>query len=355
MRPHELKRHAIWLSAFALSSMFVAGSGAAGIHSPVRALAGLGEAKSPAYLPIRHRFRHHRRRGLERHFIAQVHGAADANADRQTISQPAAPEAAKAPAQDGSDRQAGAPPEPLGPPPPPETWTPAEIENGRMDCKRRLSGLHVLFDAADPIREGVCGLPAPIRLKGFEYEGKSALMFSPVPVVSCKLAEALRRWTGEVLEPAAKTHLQTRIVGIATLSAYHCRTRYDDPAQRISQHAFANALDVSEFVTEKGDRIGVLDDWNAAGERSAFLHAIHAGACKIFGTTLGPEANVSHKNHFHLDMKERRHPLCDFTAEQVRAREEAKKKAPETVPVSGGDKPSAATSETKPIPVPAAR
>ncbi len=268
----------------------------------------------------------------------------------------AAGEAAKAPAKNGSDKQAGTAREPMGPPPPPENWTPAEIETGRTDCKKRLSGLHVLFDEADPIKEGACGLPAPIRLKGFEYERQPALLFSPAPTVSCKLAAAMRRWADEVLQPSAKRHLQTSITGIATLAAYHCRTRYDDPAQRISQHAYANALDVSEFVTEKGERIGVLDDWNAAGERSAFLHAIHGGACEIFGTTLGPEANDSHKNHFHLDMKERRHPLCDFTPEQVRAREEAKKKAPApAVPVSGGDRPSAAGSEAKPVPVPGSR
>ncbi len=246
---------------------------------------------------------------------------------------------------------AGAAPEPMGPPPPPENWTPAEIETGRMDCKRRLSGLHVLYGLAGPIREGACGLPAPIRLEGFEYEREPALLFSPAPTVSCKLAGALRRWADEVIEPLAITHLQTRITGIATLSAYHCRTRYDDLAQRISQHAYANALDLSEFVTEKGERIGILDNWNGAGERSAFLHAIHDGACGIFGTTLGPEANDAHRNHFHLDMKERLHPLCDFTPEQMRAREEAKKKAPApAVPVSGGDRPSAAGFETKPIP-----
>ncbi len=347
MRPHELKPNGNWLLAFALSSIiFIAGHLAAA-GAPMRSLAGLAEAKSPPSLPIRHRFRHHRRMGLKRSAgsIAQPQ-AVDAKSNGQAVQPRSAPEAARAPAKDGSDKQARAAPEPMGPPPPPETWTPAEIENGRMDCKRRLSGQRVLFDAADPIREGACGLPAPIRLKGFEYEGKPALMFSPAPVVSCKLAEALRRWADEVLEPAAKTHLQTRITGIAVLSAYHCRTRYDDAAQRISQHALANALDAGEFMTEKGERIGVLGDWNAAGERSAFLHAIHAGACKIFGTTLGPEANSSHKNHFHLDMKERRSPLCDFTPEQIRAREEAKKKAPApAVPVSG---------EAKPIPAPGA-
>jgi hypothetical protein len=37
-----------------------------------------------------------------------------------------------------------------------------------------------------------------------------------------------------------------------------------------------------------------------------FLRAVHVSACKSFGTTLGPEANDAHRNHFHLDLAERK-------------------------------------------------
>jgi hypothetical protein len=39
---------------------------------------------------------------------------------------------------------------------------------------------------------------------------------------------------------------------------------------------------------------------------SRFLHEAHIAACRIFGTTLGPEANEAHRNHFHVDMAERK-------------------------------------------------
>ena len=46
--------------------------------------------------------------------------------------------------------------------------------------------------------------------------------------------------------------------------------------------------------------------------KALFLRAAHRSACQIFGTVLGPEANNWHKNHFHLDMAERRHAvICD--------------------------------------------
>jgi hypothetical protein len=45
--------------------------------------------------------------------------------------------------------------------------------------------------------------------------------------------------------------------------------------------------------------------------KSLFVKHVHDGACKEFGTVLGPEANEAHKNHFHLDMKKRRGFYCD--------------------------------------------
>jgi hypothetical protein len=43
-----------------------------------------------------------------------------------------------------------------------------------------------------------------------------------------------------------------------------------------------------------------------------FLHDAHRAACRIFGTTLGPEANEAHRNHFHVDMAERKsRNICD--------------------------------------------
>jgi hypothetical protein len=42
------------------------------------------------------------------------------------------------------------------------------------------------------------------------------------------------------------------------------------------------------------------------GGKMDFLRSAHRAACKIFGTVLGPEANSAHRNHFHLDMAERK-------------------------------------------------
>jgi hypothetical protein len=44
----------------------------------------------------------------------------------------------------------------------------------------------------------------------------------------------------------------------------------------------------------------------AKTSESAFLKRLHRGACSVFGTVLGPEANEAHRDHFHFDMKERK-------------------------------------------------
>ncbi|MEM8976662.1 MAG: extensin family protein [Pseudomonadota bacterium] len=41
-------------------------------------------------------------------------------------------------------------------------------------------------------------------------------------------------------------------------------------------------------------------------DKEAFLKGAHHTACKIFGTVLGPEANDAHRDHFHVDLAERR-------------------------------------------------
>jgi len=44
----------------------------------------------------------------------------------------------------------------------------------------------------------------------------------------------------------------------------------------------------------------------------AFLREAHVSACRLFGTTLGPEANRDHRNHFHVDMAHRKFTkICD--------------------------------------------
>jgi hypothetical protein len=194
--------------------------------------------------------------------------------------------------------------EPFGPEPPPARWSDAEISGAKSACARLLTDGAYEFKTVEPIKEGACGAPAPVRLAYVNHVPRVEVR--PGATMTCPLADALDRWLREVVQPRAKALLHANVIRLGNLSAYVCRNRYNSATERISYHAFAEALDVSEFVTAKGEHISVLEHWPANDERSRFLKEVHDGACKIFGTVLGPEANAAHKNHFHFDMAKRR-------------------------------------------------
>ncbi|MGD9785134.1 MAG: extensin family protein [Hyphomicrobiaceae bacterium] len=62
------------------------------------------------------------------------------------------------------------------------------------------------------------------------------------------------------------------------------------------------------MVVLAADAAGVAPAGRGASEagKNRFLRAAHEAACRIFGTVLGPEANNAHRNHFHLDLAERK-------------------------------------------------
>jgi hypothetical protein len=194
---------------------------------------------------------------------------------------------------------------PLGPEPPPDVWPQSQIKDALAQCNQMLPDLHFDYKALPPIRKGACGTPAPIQLKYINDVPRVEIR--PAATMSCPLADALDRWLDEVVQPRAKALLDATVIRLVNLAAYDCRPRYNNPSERMSYHAFAEAIDIAEFVTAKGEHINVLEHWKAGDERAQFLRDVHDGACKIFGTVLGPEANESHKNHFHVDMAKRRH------------------------------------------------
>jgi hypothetical protein len=70
-------------------------------------------------------------------------------------------------------------------------------------------------------------------------------------------------------------------------------------------HATTFGFAPSKLGGPKGD-ITVDANGSVPNGKMDFLRAAHRAACKIFGTVLGPEANKEHKNHFHVDMADRK-------------------------------------------------
>ena len=76
-------------------------------------------------------------------------------------------------------------------------------------------------------------------------------------------------------------------------------------AQKLSEHAFGNALDISSFTLSSGTTVAVEP---APPAKSAiFLGKVRSAACGPFKTVLGPGSNADHAEHLHFDLAPRRH------------------------------------------------
>jgi hypothetical protein len=316
-------------------------------------------------------------------------------------------------------------------PPVPETWTQAEIDTAKAACAVAVKGLNVQLTYEAPIKEGLCGTPAPIRLTRL-----GNVTFKPAALINCGLLQPLNTWISKDLQRTAQRQFGAKITEIEVMSDYSCRTAFGRVGRKLSQHAYVDALDIRGFVTARGEQVAVLNSWGATkrdmiaaaeatrikqealaaaqaeaskaehanlkdaksqavtgpasttttsalgtpaagavkatrsrgvdmvtvilpggskkqqvaarlggptdngvsakprsvgeqpgakaplstdalatppdGPRARFLREAHAAACRIFGTTLGPEANEAHRNHFHVDMAERKiKKICD--------------------------------------------
>ena len=248
--------------------------------------------------------------------------------------------AARAPGTPGRQGKAPKPAEVDHPPVVPEgkaeaeTWSDAEIIAGLEECVRLLAPTGAEVEISKPIRNGQCGTPAPVLLKRI-----AGVEVTPPAVVNCRLAARLDQWMKDTVQPVAEEMLGGRVTRIITASGYTCRQRIGTSGGRLSEHSLANALDISAFVMGGGQPIDVLTNWGptardrqaqAKSEKPAgggdarpirdaeqvdgtstskarFLRRMHAGACSMFGTVLGPEANEAHRDHLHLDLAPRKH------------------------------------------------
>lgn len=170
-------------------------------------------------------------------------------------------------------------------------------------CRALLDAAGAKDDPAPPVSAGPqCGYEDAIRLTP---EGR-AVRYTPSPLVtSCPVAAAMLILESQVIEPAARRHLDSEVAAIEHFGSYSCRRVYGREEGEFSEHASANALDIAGFRLADGSRIRVAQDWNRDGPKGAFLKEVRDDACKLFSTVLSPDYNAAHADHLHLDQAER--------------------------------------------------
>src|SRR5262245_32870516 len=138
-------------------------------------------------------------------------------------------------------------------------WTKAEIGAATAKCNELLTGDPLDYELLPPIKEGICGTPAPVLLRAVGKDPK--VVIDPPATMSCPMADTLGEWLRNTVQPEAIKLFGSPVAKIQNASSYVCRNRYNGTNTLLSEHALANAFDVSQFVLANGTRITVREDW----------------------------------------------------------------------------------------------
>jgi hypothetical protein len=119
--------------------------------------------------------------------------------------------------------------------------------------------------------------------------------------LTCPMVSAIQRWLEQVVQPSALARFGQPVVEVRTMGTYACRPMNNRRGNRLSEHSFANAIDIGGFRLADGSIVTVLKGWSGALEEQNFLREVHAGACRHFATVLGPGV-AQHHDHLHMDL-----------------------------------------------------
>ena len=134
------------------------------------------------------------------------------------------------------------------------------------------------------------------------HYGSNAVPLSPgEATMQCPLSLGSYIWSREI-DSHAQVHLGASLSKIVHAGTYSCRRQRGNGSGAWSEHAYANAFDVTGFILSDGRVISVLKDWDGDKDRRRFLRDVRDSACDIFRVTLSPDYNAAHKDHFHVDM-----------------------------------------------------
>jgi hypothetical protein len=178
------------------------------------------------------------------------------------------------------------------------------------DCHGWLDLYHLDYSTG-PANQGIADpitVKLPLNGVAFRYSGNT----DPRKTLygDCTLMHSLAQ-----AAPIVRSHDVQEIIDIGIYN-YRCIDQSLTPPNcTMSQHAYAKAIDLAEFVTGDGTHYSVLKDWvidttgttcSAATEndKDAWLHQLicELKSDDVWNIVLTPNYNADHRNHFHVDL-----------------------------------------------------
>ena len=187
------------------------------------------------------------------------------------------------------------------PPPAPAPAVPPQAAAGDEQCLAALDRLAVAYEHLPALSDGACGSPAPLRVSRLP----DGVALSPPSTMSCGTAQALAQWVLDVVLPEADRAFGKPASAVLIGTSYECRGQNRVAGAKLSEHAFASAVDVMGFAlgADKTVSVGLLPP---ESPEALFQAAVRTGACRYFTTVLGPGSDPEHATHLHLDLRARK-------------------------------------------------
>lgn len=184
---------------------------------------------------------------------------------------------------------------PLSPP----TQQGAETFTYQAACAVLLDG-RAIGKITPPLHDEGCGSQSPYRITAIQSSDNLVKLSAPA-LFNCGMATAFVEWVTQ-LDEYMNSKNSSPLASINVGTSYACRRRNNQTTGKISEHGFANALDLTGFELRNGDVIELPEAWSTGGAAQELMKTAHKLACQTFTTVLGPEANPLHADHLHFDM-----------------------------------------------------
>lgn len=162
-------------------------------------------------------------------------------------------------------------------------------------CKQVMQDVGRITEMDDLEVDGNCGIVGRVQLRRV---GDADI--GPIET-ACATALRTAMWEEHGVQPIALDLFNAKVSRIRHVGSYNCRRI--SGTSRMSTHATASAIDVTGFDLTDGTRIRLLKDWDDDVLKAQFLREVRDTSCDWFGTTLGPDYNAAHADHFHLQNK----------------------------------------------------
>ena len=183
---------------------------------------------------------------------------------------------------------------------PPDVRASCEDDLAAAGIKWKPASLPVYVQKKSKI---TCGAPQVVYYRG----SPAKIAYEPQVMLTCTMALALARFE-TILQDEAMQRFGKRVVKIHHLGTFSCREMKAYPGW-VSEHSYANAIDLDSFLLEDGRTIEVLKDFKpktaiASTDKGAWLRDVTQRAFKeeVFSTVLTPFFNKVHANHIHVDL-----------------------------------------------------